>query len=496
MMKKIFILLIITIFVSVSKVQAQLEISYFVQGDADDWQLFMSKKLTADMAGTSSGGKTVMITLTAGDEGNGANAFNGSPIAYYLAKERGAIYASKTASEFTVQPLFPKTYPIPVAQNVVINGKTLVKYYYGNPNGQGSITNYFLRLPDGGATGTGYIGTGLQSLKRLQEGTISTMTSVDGVNSYTWTELVNTIYAIIFAEKSTDPQIWLHTASLNLTTNPNDHSDHFYSATAAQEAVATRLWIGIIEFVMNHSSNLPDNLNFEEYEVSSHCFGLYDWSLVKDLYPSKLSSTVRAWFPKEYSTIKRSPVGNGPLPITLLNFTGTLKGNDVLLDWSTSNELNSKEFEIEKSNDGITYRSLNSIPAAGFSTSTKNYGYLDIEATEINYYRLKMVDLDGKYRMSDVVIIKNNGLAQDLTSVTNPFKNYINIRFAKIPKGKVSYRLIDLTGKLMSRGESYNPLTSVIRFDLYSKSLSKGIYILQVESEGKQYSYKLLTTQQ
>lgn len=485
-MKKIFLLIII--FISVSKVQAQLDISYFIHGDADDWQLFMSKKLSSDLA---AGGKTVLITLTAGDEGNGANAFNGSPIAYYLAKERGAIYGSKFVSDLNNQPIFPNTYALPIAQSAVLNGKNVVKYNYGNTNGVGRVVNYFLRLPDGGSTGSGYSGTGNQSLKKLKEGTIGTMTSVDGANTYTWSELVNTIYAIIFAEKSVDPQIWIHTASLNLTTNPNDHSDHFFSATAAQEAVSARLWIGINEFIMDHSSNLADNLDDIEFEVECSSFGLYNWSLTKDLYPNKLNSITRAWFPMEYSTIKRNPVGNGPLPVVLLNFTGSLKGNNVLLDWSTTSEYNSKEFEIEKSNDGFTYRKLNTIPAAGFSTTSKNYNYLDIEATEINYYRLKMLDLDGNYKKSDVVIVKNNNLTQAVAYVTNPFKDNISIRFTRIPKGNISLRLIDLTGKLLGSSEIYNPLSSIIIFDNFNKSLSTGVYILQVAHAGKKYSFEL-----
>ena len=40
--------------------------------------------------------------------------------------------------------------------------------------------------------------------------------------------------------------------------------------------------------------------------------------------------------------------------------------------------------------------------------------------------------------------------------------------------------------------ESYNPLTSIIRFDNYNKAISKGIYILQVDNEGKQYNLKLM----
>ncbi|MEP7254698.1 MAG: T9SS type A sorting domain-containing protein [Ferruginibacter sp.] len=486
MMKRIFLLILIL--ASFYNVQAQVQVSYYVVGDADDWQLFMSKSVSDNLA---AGGKVVLITLTAGDEGNGNTTFNGSSIPYYLAKERGAVYSSKFFGDFYNLTSPNNNYLMPSAQPTVVNGKNMIKYVYGNSSGNGAVVNYFLRLPDGGPSGTGYPGTGNKSLQKLKvNGT--PITSIDGTATYnSWAELAYTIYTIIFTEKGLDLQVYLNTSSLNTVTNPNDYPDHFYSSTAAQDGVATRLWVGINEYVMDYSSNLTANLSNEEYESSAGAFTMYNWSLVKDKYPSKLTNTVRAWFPMEYSSVKRSPSGNAPLPITLLDFTGTLKGNNVLLEWSTTAEINSKEFKIEKSSDGITYRKLNTVPAAGNSSILKKYNYLDIEATELNYYRLKMIDIDDFTKQSNIVIVKNAGLSQAVSVVNNPFKDYINIRFAKIPKGGVTLRLIDLSGKIISTNEVYNPLSSVIRFD-YNKTLSKGVYVLQVGNEGKQYSIKVL----
>ena len=239
MMKRIFLL--IAIFVSVFKAQAQ-QVSYFVQGDADDWQLFMSQKVISDL---EAGGKVVLITLTAGDEGNGVNAFNGSSIPYYLAKERGAIYSSKFVGDFFNLTSPNNNYLMPSAQPVVLVGKSLTKYVYGNSSGTGTIVNYFFHLPDGKADGTGFSGTGNVSLKKLKQGiggggisSISAVghTSGEAAYTFTWTELKNTIYAIILTEKGTDLQVWLNTSSLNSTLpgnpvyNPNDHSDHIYSS--------------------------------------------------------------------------------------------------------------------------------------------------------------------------------------------------------------------------------------------------------------------------
>ncbi len=479
-MKRIFLLLLISVFVHKSQAQ---DVAYAVVADADDWQLFMSNKLINNYL--VAGDKLVIITLTAGDEGNGTNAFNGSSIPYYMAKERGSVYSSKFTNDFAILS-YPNTTLLPTAQTVFINAKSMTKYVYGN------IVNYFLRLPDGGPTGAGYPGTGNKSLQKFKQGTISSISSITNAATYnSWTEFLTTLYFIILTEKGVDPQVWLNTSDLSIITNPNDNSDHIYSSMAAQEAVATRTWVGITEFVMDHSSNLAANLNNEDYQGATGAFGMYDWSLVKDKYPSKLSSTTRSWLPMEYSSLKRNPTGNAPLPITLVSFTGTLKGNNVMLDWSTSSEINSKEFQIEKSNDGTFYRKITTVPAAGNSNTVKKYNYLDVEATELNYYRLKMVDIDGANKKSNIVIVKNGSISQAISAVNNPFKDFITIRFAKIPKGRVLLKILDLSGRLISTTEVFNPLSSIIRFDS-NLTLSKGIYLLQAETEGKKYSIKLL----
>jgi hypothetical protein len=484
MMKRIFLLILI--YASVFKVQAQ-QVNYYVVADQDDWQLFMSKNMTADC----NGNKVVIITLTAGDEGNGANTFGGAATAYYLAKETGAVYSSKFIRDINNNSIAPNnTYPLPTVQTVSINSKNLKKYSYGDAGGNGTVVNYFLRLPDGGSAGAGFAGTGNQSLQRLKLGTIANMTSVDAANTYTWSQLTSTIYAIVMAEKGTDNQVYINTATQNTTTNP-DHSDHYYSGMAAQEGVLGNLAVGIREFVMDNSSTIPANLTNEELSDASALFGVYNWNLIRNRYTNALSTTVRNWLAMESSSNKRSPTGS--LPVTLLDFSGKLKGNNVLLEWTTSFEINSKEFQIEKSTDGVTYSKLNTMAAAGNSFTEKKYNYLDAEATEINYYRLKMVDIDGYAKQSNVIVIKNSGILSQSISVTNmPFSDFINIRFAKVPKGKTMLKLFDLSGRLISISEKLNPVSSVIQFDNYNKNIAKGIYLLQVESEGKQFNIKIV----
>ena len=126
MMKKIFLLILI--YISAFKVQAQ-QVNYYVVADQDDWQLFMSKNMTGDC----NGNKVVIITLTAGDEGNGANIVGGAATPYYLAKEIGAVYSSKFIRDISNNSIAPNnTYPLPTVSTVLFDEVlSYATYAYG-----------------------------------------------------------------------------------------------------------------------------------------------------------------------------------------------------------------------------------------------------------------------------------------------------------------------------------------------------------------------------
>jgi len=315
-MKKLLIL--IMIFFVTSKAYAQ-PVSFYVHGDADDWQLFMSSKLMADL---TSGGKVVSIILTAGDEGNGNTSFNSSPVPYYLAREKGAVYSAKFANDIA----FPNNVPhiVPLVQTANVNGHMLAKYVYQN------TVSYFLRLPDGNTNGNGFPATGNVSLKRLKDASIGSITSVDGSNTYTgWGNLTGTIAAIINAEKGSNSQVWLNTSSLDVASNPNDYPDHIYSATAAQDAVNSLTWVGINEFINDHSSSLNPNLSISVFQNVSAIFGFSALALIENNYPTKFTAASKAWLPMDYYSVKRNPLLVCAVPTGLTSSSITHSGATV-----------------------------------------------------------------------------------------------------------------------------------------------------------------------
>ena len=85
------------------------------------------------------------------------------------------------------------------------------------------------------------------------------------------------------------------------------------------------------------------------------------------------------------------------LPVELTKFTGYNDGDVNVLNWTTASELNSLKFEVEKSLDAINFTYIGERPAAGNSSLPLNYSLVDEHPiVGNNYYRLKMIDMDGK----------------------------------------------------------------------------------------------------
>ncbi len=178
------------------------------------------------------------------------------------------------------------------------------------------------------------------------------------------------------------------------------------------------------------------------------------------------------------------------LPLPLINFEGNTVDNSVKLSWSTSSETNSRYFEVQRSSDGNNFETIGNVSSAGTSITRHDYFYNDDKAGAVNYYRLKLVDNDGKTTYSKTLIIKIAGLQQRIYVLGNPFGNTIRLRLINQPKGKVSLRLFDIAGKLLVSRE-FRDAGNLIELNIPPAYLGKGIYLLEVLSEGNRFTYKL-----
>jgi hypothetical protein len=174
-----------------------------------------------------------------------------------------------------------------------------------------------------------------------------------------------------------------------------------------------------------------------------------------------------------------------PLPISLLSFDAIRLTSKVLLQWVTSNEVNSSKFIVERSGDGIHYTSVRTVPAKN-TIGNNYYSLIDGQPMAgLNYYRLKMVDRDEVYRYSPVRKINFNDPGDDITLYPNPVT--ASTLFIASSGNCKQALLYDATGKLIK--------TFVLQGrnnTLNLPGIAKGIYQLKIFTADSVKTEKIL----
>lgn len=174
------------------------------------------------------------------------------------------------------------------------------------------------------------------------------------------------------------------------------------------------------------------------------------------------------------------------LPVTLSSFEGTAKGGNALLTWTTLSEINNLGFDVERSVDGKSFEKAGFVKGAGNSNQELSYSMIDGDAfakAGVNtlYYRLKQLDVNGRYEYSNVVVVSSEAEnANGLSVFPNPFSNEYTVSFSAKTETSATIEMLDIQGKLVNTqfsdvSKGYNTIT----IDNISR-LQTGIYFVKV----------------
>jgi len=144
---------------------------------------------------------------------------------------------------------------------------------------------------------------------------------------------------------------------------------------------------------------------------------------------------------------------NGPLPVSIIDFTVTKEGSISLAAWATANEENNSHFNLQRSlagNDFATLGKVNSKAVNGTSTVELGYTFTD-ESPQIghNYYRLEQVDLDGQKSYSEVVDLVWGADGSIVAIYPNPATDKLNVDISIDKVAQIEVRLLDMSGRVI-----------------------------------------------
>jgi hypothetical protein len=166
----------------------------------------------------------------------------------------------------------------------------------------------------------------------------------------------------------------------------------------------------------------------------------------------------------------------------------------VELNWSTQVEQNTALFTIERSRDGVNFTSLATHRAKGNTEIESFYNYMDLQPMSgINYYRLKIEDIDGKKMYSKVVTATIETYTLDATLYPNPATDFVKLAMNGLKGTSIQYSIYNNLGRLITNRTMENTSSNLnVNIDL--SSVPSGIYFIEL-SNGGQKIIRQLTIQ-
>ncbi len=160
------------------------------------------------------------------------------------------------------------------------------------------------------------------------------------------------------------------------------------------------------------------------------------------------------------------------LPITLQSFTAQKQNEVSVLNWTTANEENAAQFDIERSVNGQNFSTIATVMAGGNSNTLHTYHFTDLKPeTGLNYYRLKMLDQDGHFEYSKIILLDFDAVRPVISLSPNPGQNLVHLYTGqKTGNIMIFNSLGDLVKLIPSTGSKDG------NYDIDTQDLPDGIY--------------------
>lgn len=189
--------------------------------------------------------------------------------------------------------------------------------------------------------------------------------------------------------------------------------------------------------------------------------------------------------------------GTVTVPVKLVSIFATRLKTDVVLNWVVASETNSNYYLVERSANGSHFTEAGSIGARN-NPQGGAYNFTDLMGVTFAngpalFYRIKIVDKDGRYEYSPIVIVKlDKELVTAVDAYPNPFRNQATLRINVTVAQDAAIMVAGLDGKTIQQQKlKLQPGTNLVSLDKTSQ-LAHGIYVATVIIDGRQYRVKLV----
>jgi endonuclease I len=168
---------------------------------------------------------------------------------------------------------------------------------------------------------------------------------------------------------------------------------------------------------------------------------------------------------------------SGAIPVTLVDFSAVRNDKQVVLQWYATQETNFKQYVVERSTNGADFSEIGIVTAQNLA----NYRFTDVQLPVVKtvYYRLKLMDTDGRFRYSRIISVRLNG-DNGAFLYPNPVKRQFTLQLQQPLTAAGILTISDMTGRIMQ--QRIVPVQQpTIRLD--ATALAAGQYVVTVKSE-------------
>ncbi len=177
----------------------------------------------------------------------------------------------------------------------------------------------------------------------------------------------------------------------------------------------------------------------------------------------------------------------GILPVSLSDFSCKAVKVKAQLTWTTETEENTSRFTIERSAGNNLFTAIADISAGGNSSTTRQYSYTDNHPVSgINHYRLKILDKDGSFTYSKIIMIEFANAGMSVSLYPNPSSGNLVMTHPASAHGSI--KIYNASGNAVLHAVA---ITNAQQTKLDIQSLGKGIYFAVWQNGTEKVSLQL-----
>jgi len=244
---------------------------------------------------------------------------------------------------------------------------------------------------------------------------------------------------------------------------------------SSQMSPTTPYWVRVLNTGNNYVSYYsPDGVNWSAMDSVTLSLGVNPY--VGIAYTTHNNSVLDTAI-VDNITLKLATA----LSVNLLNFTAkNVNDKYSLLNWTTSGEINTDHFDIERSSVNTNFATIGTMKGNGTTSLSHDYNFEDTQPIDgTNFYRLKQVDINGNFTYSPVVAVTFNFRKIEIFPNPAAKQFYIrnNINFSN--GDNLIIEILDFSGKVIYKQIATSSGANIITINI-PPSMSNGMYVVMV----------------